>query len=159
MPKSFHRAPGMHCCCSNSESSDFQCFSSAVSVVFFIARRQSHQCPLWRDAHCSSSLSRASHGHLDGHHCRWRRVSPMPATSAVAEPPVATNRSQHQLPAQSSTAQATWSLRVAVLLPVHAAAPSPWPEQHRACSLPPTSPVSLSVENVEYHPRQSKLST
>ena len=137
MPKSFRRTGGRHYFC---QVSQFQCLASVDSVVFFRARRQSRQCPRWHLAHCLSSLSRAPHGRLDRCKRRWRRVPPTPASSVMAEPPVAANRGPPCRTAPSGTAHTTRGLRVAVSFPVHAAAPSSWPGKHRARSLPPTCP-------------------
>ena len=56
VPKSFRRTVVVHCSCQNSE---FQCFGSVVSVVFFRTWRRSRQCARWRLAHCSPFLSNA----------------------------------------------------------------------------------------------------
>ena len=140
MPKTFHRRPGMHCFLAKCRKVRFQCSDSVGGVVFVRTRQQSHQCARWRLAPCSFSLSSAPHDRLDGRKRRWRRVSPTPASSAVAEPPVAASRGQPCLSAPSSTAQTTRGLRVAIPSSAHAATPSPWPGKHRARSLPPTCP-------------------
>ena len=140
MPKTFHRTPGRHCCCSDSVNSEFSVFQFGRQCRFLQRLGVDLTSARWRLAHCSSFLSRAPHALLDGLKCRWRRASPTPAASAVAEPPVAASESQRQLSAPSSTAQSTRGLRVAVYLPAHAAALSPWPGEHRARSLPLTGP-------------------
>ena len=73
----------------------------------------------WRVAHGPFSLARAPHALLDGRRCRWRRASPTPAASAVAEPPVAAKRSQHRLATLFCAARCSLALRVASCMPAH----------------------------------------
>ena len=143
LKKKFPRAPNIS---SNSWCALFlfkfrvQC--SVQSIVLFSSepRCQSRQCTRWHLAPCSSFLSSAPQGRLAGRERRWRRVSPAPASSTVAEPHVAISRDQPCHMAPSSTAHTTRSLCVAVLFSMCAAEPSSWPERCRARSLPSTSP-------------------
>ena len=136
MLESFHQTLGRHCSCTLSVNSEFR----VLSVSFFVSALSSITSAPWRVAHGLSSLTRAPHALLDGRRCRWRRASPTPAASAVAEPPVAANGSQRQLATPSGAAQRPLALRVASCMPAHTAAPSPWPGKHRARPLPPTGP-------------------
>ena len=137
VPKTYRRTPGMHC---SGRSSEFQRNSFRCQCRFL--QNLTSISPVAVVAPCSLFLllihrAARSLGRLRASAASWpRRIAPCAAATA----PAAAAREAQRGTAPSSTAQTTRSLRVAVFFPVRAAAQSPWPERHRARSLPPTGP-------------------
>jgi len=158
MPKSFHQTPGMHCSWQNSVKFRVSVFQFCRQCRFLQSAASISPVPIL--ARCSLLLlliqsAARSFGRVQASAATW---PPTPASSTVAEPPVAANRGQPCRTAPSGTAHTTTSLRVAVPFPVCAAEPSSWSGTHTARSLPPTCPRGRSVEGLEYHPSQAKFS-
>ena len=133
MPESFCRTLGVHCFCSCSVNSEFQCrFPDRTSVT----------CPLciWLDARSPSLLSGASHTCVEPSWRRWRAGPPSPASSAVSGPPVAADRRHTTAERCSALPKARWLSAWPHACQRTPVAPSPWPGKHGTCSLPPTGP-------------------